>query len=124
MSRFSWSRLPEFKRAAAEALQIARSETGVLQYEWSFDDAETLCVVHETYEDFAALLEHMANVSVVFARLIIDSTDGATGTKAARPDGGPLNRPFVTSTTRPRCPSSRRRMHSRAGACLPRACWG
>jgi quinol monooxygenase YgiN len=69
-SRIARSRLPEFKRLAAEALQIARAETRVLQYEWFFDDAETLCVVRETYEDPAALLEHMANVSDVFARLI------------------------------------------------------
>jgi quinol monooxygenase YgiN len=69
-SRIATSRLPEFKRLAAEALQIARSEPRVLQYEWFFDDAETLCVVRETYEDPAALLEHMANVSDVFARLI------------------------------------------------------
>jgi quinol monooxygenase YgiN len=69
-SRIAKSRLPEFKRLAAEALQIARSEPRVLQYEWFFDDAETVCVVRETYEDSAALLEHMANVGDVFARLI------------------------------------------------------
>ena len=69
-SRVARSRLPEFKRLAREALHIARSEPRVLQYEWFFNDAETLCVVRETYEDSAALLEHMANVSEVFARLI------------------------------------------------------
>jgi quinol monooxygenase YgiN len=69
-SRIARSRLPEFKRLAAEALQIAKSEPRVLQYEWFFDDAETVCVVRETYEDPGALLEHMANVSDVFGRLI------------------------------------------------------
>ena len=69
-SRVARSRLPEFKRLAGEAFQIARSEPRVLQYQWFLNDAETLCVVRETYEDSAALLEHMANVSEVFARLI------------------------------------------------------
>ena len=66
----SRSRLPEFKRLAAEAIRIARSEPGVVQYEWFFDDAQTRCVVREAYVDGEALLLHMANVGEVFAPLV------------------------------------------------------
>ena len=69
-NRIARDRLPEFKLLAAEALRIARSEPRVLQYEWFFDDAETVCVVRETYADPAGLLAHMANVGDVFAQLI------------------------------------------------------
>jgi quinol monooxygenase YgiN len=62
--------LAEFKEVAAEALAIARTEEGVLQYDWFFDEAQTVCVVLETYHDSEALLAHIANVNEAFGRLI------------------------------------------------------
>jgi quinol monooxygenase YgiN len=62
--------LAEFKKVAAEALAIARSELGVLQYDWFFDDTETVCVVLENYQNPEALLAHIANVGNAFGRLI------------------------------------------------------
>ena len=56
------SNLAEFKRVAAHALDIARNEPGVLQYDWFFDDTDTVCVVRETYQDSEALLAHIANM--------------------------------------------------------------
>lgn len=52
--------LAAFRHAAATALEVARSEPGVLQYEWFFDDTESVCVVQETYQDVQALLAHAA----------------------------------------------------------------
>jgi quinol monooxygenase YgiN len=62
--------LAEFKEVAAEALTITKSEQGVLQYDWFFDDEETVCVVLETYQDSEALLAHIANVGDAFGRLV------------------------------------------------------
>ena len=62
--------LAEFKQVAARALEIARGEAGTLQYAWFFNDAETSCVVRETYEDSAAVLAHVANLGDVFGQLL------------------------------------------------------
>ena len=62
--------LAEFKKVAAEALVITKSEPGVLQYDWFFDDKETVCVVLETYQDSEALLAHIANVAEPLGRLV------------------------------------------------------
>ena len=62
--------LAEFKEVAAEALAITKSEQGVLQYDWFFDDEETVCVVLETYQDSEALLAHIASVGEAFGRLV------------------------------------------------------
>jgi quinol monooxygenase YgiN len=58
----SSSNLAEFKKAAAHAMDIAKSEPGVLQYDWFFDDTETVCVVRETYQDSEALLAHITTM--------------------------------------------------------------
>ena len=62
--------LAEFKRFAAQALEIANGEAGTLQYAWFFDDDEMVCVVQETYEDSAALLAHAANMADTFDQLL------------------------------------------------------
>jgi quinol monooxygenase YgiN len=62
--------LTEFKKVAAAALAITKSEPGVLQYDWFFDDTETVCVVLERYQDSEALLTHVANVGEAFGRLV------------------------------------------------------
>jgi quinol monooxygenase YgiN len=58
----SSSNLEEFKKVAAHALAIAKGEPGVLQYDWFFDDTDTVCVVRETYQSSEALLAHIANM--------------------------------------------------------------
>jgi quinol monooxygenase YgiN len=55
----SSANLAEFKHVAADALEIAKSEPGVLQYDWFFDSTQTVCVVRETYQDSEALLAHI-----------------------------------------------------------------
>jgi hypothetical protein len=39
--------LAEFKRAAVQALDLTKREPGALQYDWFFNDDQTVCVVHE-----------------------------------------------------------------------------
>lgn len=58
----SSSNLAEFKKVATHALEIARGEPGVLQYDWYFDDTQTVCIVRETYQDSEALLAHITNM--------------------------------------------------------------
>ena len=65
----SSSNLSAFKHAAAAALEIARREPGVLQYDWFFDDTGTVCVVHETYRDSHALLAHAAVLGDILTAL-------------------------------------------------------
>jgi quinol monooxygenase YgiN len=58
----SSSNLAAFKKMAAQALEIAKGEPGVLQYDWYFDDTQTVCVVRETYQDSEALLAHITTM--------------------------------------------------------------
>lgn len=60
----------KFKALAAVALDISRSEPGVLQYDWFFNDTETVCVVRETYEDSEALRAHIDNLGDTFGKLV------------------------------------------------------
>jgi quinol monooxygenase YgiN len=61
--------LSEFKRVAAQALEVAKGEPGVLQYDWYLDDTQTVCVVRETYQDSDALLAHIATMGEVLDAL-------------------------------------------------------
>lgn len=63
------SNLAEFKKVAADALEIVKSEPGVLQYDWFFDDTQTVCVVQETYQDSEALLAHITTMGDVLNAL-------------------------------------------------------
>jgi quinol monooxygenase YgiN len=65
----SRSNLAEFKRMAAHAMEIAKSEPGVLQYDWFFDDTQTVCVVRETYQDSEALLAHITTMGATLNTL-------------------------------------------------------
>jgi quinol monooxygenase YgiN len=56
------SHLAEFMKVAAQAMEIAKSEPGVLQYDWFFDDTQTVCLVRETYQDSEALLAHITTM--------------------------------------------------------------
>ena len=62
--------LAEFKKAAAQALELAESEPGTLQYDWFSNEAETTCIAHEEYQDSTALLAHVAHLGVLFNTLL------------------------------------------------------
>ena len=61
--------LEEFKKVAAQALETAKSQPGVLQYDWYFDDTHKVCVVQETYRDSEALLAHIKAMGEAFRTL-------------------------------------------------------
>ena len=58
----SGANLAEFKKVAADALEIAKNEPGVLKYDWFLDDTQTVCIVQETYRDSQALLAHITTM--------------------------------------------------------------
>lgn len=56
-------KLGEFKRLAAQCVEIVRTQdTGTLEYNLFLNADGTECFVHERYRDSAAGLEHMANI--------------------------------------------------------------
>ena len=61
IARFEFhdGQLEEFKRLAAQAMEIVRNlDTGTLQFEVSFNDDQSECIVLERYRDSQALIEH------------------------------------------------------------------
>lgn len=54
-------RLAEFKKAAAQLVEVANRGAGTLQYDWYSNKDETAWVCLEQHEDSAAFLTHMAN---------------------------------------------------------------
>lgn len=62
--------LEEFKKLAAECLEVVRQEPGNLEYEWFLGPDEAVCVVRETYVDSAAVFEHMAGMTELLPKLI------------------------------------------------------
>jgi quinol monooxygenase YgiN len=59
---FGDGQLEEFKRLAAEGMAIVRNkDTGVLQFEISFNDDQSECIILERYRDSDALIEHSQN---------------------------------------------------------------
>ena len=73
--RFHEGKLDEFKRLAAQAMEIVRTkDTGTLQYDTYFNDDQSECVVIERYRDSEAAMEHAANVSDLFAPILATVT--------------------------------------------------
>jgi Antibiotic biosynthesis monooxygenase len=66
----SAANLMDFKRIAAEALAVTVTEPGTLQYDWFFNDDETVCVIQETYEDSDAFFAHFGNVGALLGPLM------------------------------------------------------
>jgi len=61
--KFHEGKLEEFKRLSARAMEIARiRDTGTLQFEISFNDDQSECIVLERYRDSEALIEHGAHL--------------------------------------------------------------
>ncbi len=62
--RFHEGKVEEFKRLAAQAMEIVRAkEPGTLGYDTYFNEDESECVVIERYTDSNALIEHFGNMS-------------------------------------------------------------
>ncbi|MFY0407422.1 putative quinol monooxygenase [Solicola sp. PLA-1-18] len=56
-------KLEEFKRLAAQCVEIVRTkDSGTIEYDLFLNADGTVCFVHERYRDSAAGLEHMANI--------------------------------------------------------------
>jgi len=73
--RFHEGKLDEFKRLAAQAMEIVRTkDSGTLQYDTYFNDDQSECVVIERYRDSEAAMEHAANVSDLFAPILATVT--------------------------------------------------
>jgi quinol monooxygenase YgiN len=61
--KFDGGELQEFKRLAAQCIDIVRAkDSGTLQYEVFFNDDESECIVLERYRDSDALIEHAAHL--------------------------------------------------------------
>jgi quinol monooxygenase YgiN len=61
--KFHEGELDEFKRLAAECVEIVRAkDTGTLQYDSYFNDDQSECIVLERYRDSEALIEHAAHL--------------------------------------------------------------
>jgi quinol monooxygenase YgiN len=59
---FHGGQLEEFKGLAARGMEIVRNkDTGTLQFEISFNDDQSACIVLERYRDSDALIEHAQN---------------------------------------------------------------
>ena len=64
-------KLDDFKAVAAACLQHVREkDTGTLQYDWFFNDDQTVCVVRERYKDSEAVLQHMGNLGESLGALL------------------------------------------------------
>ena len=64
-------KLDDFKAVAAACLQSVREkDTGTLQYDWFFNEDQTVCMVRERYKDSEAVLEHIANLGETFGALL------------------------------------------------------
>ena len=65
IARFTFheGKLDEFKRLAAQAMDIVRTrDTGTLQFELYFTADQSECILLERYRDSAALIEHATNL--------------------------------------------------------------
>ena len=98
--------IDEFKRLAAECMEIVRSkDVGTLQYDTYFNDDESEAIVIERYRDSEALIEHLAHLGddLMAAMMTTASVHGETlGEPSARlramMDGTPVRlfTPFLS----------------------------
>lgn len=98
-------KLEEFKNIAAECMDSVRAkDLGTLRYDWFFNADQTECVVHETYSDSAAALEHVVNLgaslgallAVSDAELEVFGTPSAELVEATAALAPPVFSPFQT----------------------------
>ena len=80
-------KLDEFKALAAECMRTVREkDSGTVQYDWFFNEAQTECVVLEAYRDSQAVLEHNANIGATLGAIlaISDCTFEVYGTPSPK----------------------------------------
>jgi quinol monooxygenase YgiN len=83
--RFHPGKVDEFKRLAAEAMEIVRArEPGTLQYETYFNEDESEAIVLERYRDSQALIDHGQNMAHIMDPIIATAT--VTGELLGEPD--------------------------------------
>ena len=64
-------KLEELKVIAAQGLRVTREQdSGTLQYDWFLNEAQTECVVRETYRNSEAVLEHIAHVGALLGAIL------------------------------------------------------
>ena len=64
-------KLEEFKALAAQCMRTVREQDpGTLQYDWFLNEAQTECVVRETYIDSESVLKHMANLGATMGAIL------------------------------------------------------
>ena len=69
--RIHQGQLEKFKEIAQNCMDTVRAkDTGVLQYNWFFNDDESECVVCEVYEDSQAVLKHKENLGETLGALL------------------------------------------------------
>jgi quinol monooxygenase YgiN len=68
--RIQRDNLEDFKKLAAEMLEITKGEPGNLQYDYFLSADETVCVVREAYADSDAVLAHLAGMGERLPRLM------------------------------------------------------
>jgi quinol monooxygenase YgiN len=80
-------KLDEFKWIATKFMQIVRTkDTGTLQYELYFNQAQTECLVLERYRDLLSLLQHQNNIGGLMAALLETSTGSSVACGKATPE--------------------------------------
>jgi len=82
--KFNDGKLDEFKRLAAQCMEIVRAkDTGTLQYDVYFDDDQSECIVLERYRDSAALIEHATHLGDLNAAIL--ATGSVSGALLGEP---------------------------------------
>ena len=73
IARFEFhdGQLEEFKRLAAQGMEIVRNkDAGTLQFDISFNDDQSECIILERYRDSDALIAHSKNFGDLGAKLV------------------------------------------------------
>jgi len=95
-------KLEEFKRLAAQCMEIVRAEdTGTLQYDIFFNDDQSECIVLERYRDSEALIEHAVHLGDLGAAIF--ATGWVSGELLGEPSAE-LRAKIVGSGVRPFTP--------------------
>ena len=88
IARFEFrdGQLEEFKRLAAQGMEIVRNkDTGTVQFEISFNDDQSECIVLERYRDSQALIEHAEHFGDLGQALV--QTGWVAGELVGEPSG-------------------------------------
>jgi quinol monooxygenase YgiN len=96
--RFHPGAVEEFKRLAAECMEIVRAkEPGTLQYDTYFNADESECITIERFRDSESLIRHGENLAHLMDAVIATGDvhgellgDPSPEVRANIPDGGPV----------------------------------